>query len=60
MYGVSKENTIKFMQYIVNTNGSPTSAMARECGVEDWWCEWIMRNPDPVKAVEIAKKYLGR
>lgn len=60
MYGVTKENTIKFMKHIVETNGNPTSKVAKECGVEGWFCELCMRNPSREKMVEIASQYLKK
>ena len=58
MYGVSKEDKIKFMQHIVDTNGNPTSKVAKECNLEGYFCELCMRNVPREYMVEVATKYL--
>ena len=58
MYGVSKENTIKFMQHIVETNGNPTAKVAKECDLEGYFCELCMRNIPKEHMVSVASKYL--
>ena len=58
MYGVTKENEIKFMRHIVETGGNPTSKVAKECGLEGFFCELCCRHVPKAKMVEIATKYL--
>lgn len=59
MIGVSKEQTRKFMQHIIDTNGNPSSKVAKECNLEGFFCELCMRNPSREKMVEVAQKYLA-
>ena len=60
MYGVTKESTRRFMQHIIDTNGNPSSAVAKECNLEGFFNELCMRNPSKEKMVEVAKEYLRR
>lgn len=60
MYGASEVDTIKFMQHIVETNGNPTSAFAKECNLEGYFCELCMRQPPKEMMVDVAKEYLRR
>ena len=60
MYGVSEENTIRFMQHIVDTNGNPTSEVAKKCNLEGYFCELCMRQPPKEMMVDVAKEYLRR
>ena len=58
MYGVTKEQTIKFMQHIVETNGNPSVRIAKECNLEGFFCELCMRNISREHLVNVANKYL--
>lgn len=58
MYGVSKEDTRKFMHHIIETNGNPSSKVARECNLEGFFCELCMRNISKEQMVQVAKTYL--
>ena len=60
MYGVTKEQTIKFMQNIVDTNGNPSSKVAKECNLGGFFNELCMRNIPKEKMIEIASEYLRR
>lgn len=60
IYGVTKENTIKFMKHIVETNGNPSSKVAKECNLEGFFCELCCRHVPKEKMVEIATKYLKK
>ena len=60
MYGVTKEQTRKFMQNIEDTNGNPSSKVARECNLEGFFNELCMRNVPKEKMVGIANEYLRR
>ena len=60
MYGVTKEQTQKFMQHIIDTNGNPSSKVAKECNLGGFFCELCMRNLSREKMVEIAQEYIRR
>ena len=60
MYGVTKEQTQKFMQHIIDTNGNPSSKVAKECNLRGFFCELCMRNLSREKMVEIAQEYIRR
>ena len=60
MYGVSKEDTKKFMQHILDTNGNPSSKVAKECNLEGYFCELCMRNISKEHMVNVATEYLRR
>lgn len=60
MYGVTKEQTKCFMQNIVDTNGNPSSKVAKECNLEGYFNELCMRNISKERMVVVAKEYLTR
>lgn len=60
MYGATKEQTRKFIQHIIDTNGNPSSKVAKECNLEGYFCELCMRNISAEKLVERAKECLRR
>ena len=60
MYGVTKEQTIRFMQNIVDTNGNPSSKVAKECNLSGFFNELCMRYVPKEKMIEIASEYLRR
>lgn len=59
MYGVSEEDTIKFMQHIIDTNGNPSSKVAKECNLGEFFCELCMRNVSKEHMVSVAKQYMA-
>lgn len=60
MYGVSKEQERKFMQNILDTNGNPSSKVARECNLEGYFNELCMRNIPKERMIAVAKEYFKR
>lgn len=60
MYGVTKEQTQKFMQHIIDTNGNPSSKVARECNLEGFFNELCMRNIPKERMVSVAQEYIRR
>lgn len=60
MYGVTKEQERKFMQHILDTNGNPTSKVAKECNLEGYFNELCMRNIPSEHMVKVAKEYFRR
>ena len=60
MYGVTKEQTQKFMQHIIDTNGNPSSKVARECNLEGFFNELCMRNISKERMVSVAQEYIRR
>ena len=59
MYKVSPEKEKKFMQHIIDTNGNPTSKVAKECDLEGFFCELCMRNVSREHMVSVAKQYMA-
>lgn len=60
MLGVTEEQTAKFMQNIIDTNGNPSSKVARECNLEGYFNELCMRNISKEKMVSVAEEYFRR
>ena len=60
MIGVTKEQERRFMQNILDTNGNPSSKVAKECNLECFFCELCMRNIPKEHMVKVAKKYFER
>ena len=60
MYEVTKEQTQKFMQHIIDTNGNPSSKVARECNLEGFFNELCMRNISKERMVSVAQEYIRR
>ena len=60
MYGVTKEQEKKFMQNILDTNGNPSSKVARECNLEGFFNELCMRNVSKEHMMNVAREYFKR
>ena len=60
MIGVTREQTKKFMQNIIDTNGNPSSKVARECNLEGFFNELCMRNVSKEHMINVATEYIRR
>lgn len=59
MYNVSPEQEKKFMQHIIDTNGNPSSKVAKECNLEGFFNELCMRNIPKEHMISVAKQYMA-
>lgn len=51
---MNKENTIKFMEHIIETGGNPSSKVAKELNLSGYFNELCMRNIPKEELVQRA------
>lgn len=52
---MNKENTIKFMEHIIETGGNPSSKVAKDLGLSGYFNELCMRGATGEELVKRAK-----